>query len=383
MKKTLVALAVAAVAATSANAAVVYNQDGTKVEVGGQLRLLLAKDKGERTDLKHGSSRVVFKATQDLGDGFSALGNIEVRFENPEGSSNAYAKRLYAGFAKEGVGQITFGRQLTNLDDLGPSDYTYDLGGVNLTKTDANKDIRFRSAEWGGFSFGLDYYFGESDKDKYNAGSGFGVSAFYNAQLAESTTLSLSAGFTQTKVKAGKFVDIDTNALAGAVIGYDKDGNKIYDPKAYASVAKDSTVAFDDHKVNAFIVGAELATGPFAFAVDYSQSKATDDQRGIAFESAHTGEIVKLPINKLQQLEVGAKYSYLENASVYGEYIYRRATVAVDDSDKVKVNEFILGTDYKLAKNVITYLEGGTAKFKYADESGRDNKIRVGLRVLF
>ena len=34
MKKTLVALAVAAVAATSANAAVVYNQDGTKVEVG-------------------------------------------------------------------------------------------------------------------------------------------------------------------------------------------------------------------------------------------------------------------------------------------------------------------------------------------------------------
>ena len=38
MKKTLVALAVAAVAATSANAAVVYNQDGTKVDVGGQVR---------------------------------------------------------------------------------------------------------------------------------------------------------------------------------------------------------------------------------------------------------------------------------------------------------------------------------------------------------
>lgn len=43
MKKTLVALAVAAVAATSANAAVVYDQDGSKVEVGGSLRLLLTK----------------------------------------------------------------------------------------------------------------------------------------------------------------------------------------------------------------------------------------------------------------------------------------------------------------------------------------------------
>ncbi|WP_436799176.1 hypothetical protein [Pasteurella multocida] len=39
MKKTIVALAVAAVAATSANAATVYNQDGTKVDVGGSVRL--------------------------------------------------------------------------------------------------------------------------------------------------------------------------------------------------------------------------------------------------------------------------------------------------------------------------------------------------------
>lgn len=45
MKKTIVALAVAAVAATSANAATVYNQDGTKVDVNGSVRLLLKKKK--------------------------------------------------------------------------------------------------------------------------------------------------------------------------------------------------------------------------------------------------------------------------------------------------------------------------------------------------
>lgn len=45
MKKTIVALAVAAVAATSANAATVYNQDGTKVDVNGSVRLILKKEK--------------------------------------------------------------------------------------------------------------------------------------------------------------------------------------------------------------------------------------------------------------------------------------------------------------------------------------------------
>ncbi|EJS91330.1 hypothetical protein AAUPMC_04354, partial [Pasteurella multocida subsp. multocida str. Anand1_cattle] len=50
MKKTIVALAVAAVAATSANAATVYNQDGTKVDVNGSVRLILKKEKNERGD---------------------------------------------------------------------------------------------------------------------------------------------------------------------------------------------------------------------------------------------------------------------------------------------------------------------------------------------
>ena len=43
MKKTLAALIVSAVAASAANAAVVYDNEGTKVELGGSLRLILEK----------------------------------------------------------------------------------------------------------------------------------------------------------------------------------------------------------------------------------------------------------------------------------------------------------------------------------------------------
>ena len=43
MKKTLAALIIGAFAASAANAAVVYDNEGTKVEIGGSLRLILEK----------------------------------------------------------------------------------------------------------------------------------------------------------------------------------------------------------------------------------------------------------------------------------------------------------------------------------------------------
>ncbi|OBX02974.1 membrane protein [Gallibacterium genomosp. 3] len=343
MKKTLVAVAVAALAATSANAAVVYNQDGTKVEVGGQVRLVLSKNKNERSDLKYGDSRLSAQATHELGNGYSALGNIEVRFNDvsneEEKDGSAYAYNLYAGFAKDDIGTLTFGRQDTNLDDLGISDYTYDLGDVNQTNTHSNKAIKFRSAEWNGFSFGLDYFFGGAVKNSANEQNekGWGGALFYTAEVANDTTLTLNGGFSKVKT----FVR-DTNS---------------------------NTIAADYNK-NAFIVGAELASGPFAVAVDYSQSKLTNQVDVDGF-------------NKVRALELGLKYNYLENASVYGEYQYVKST-SYDKSQYEKAHNFILGTDYELTKNVVTYLEAGTFQSKDQDNNkDRDNQIGLGLRVYF
>ncbi|WKS98553.1 porin [Gallibacterium salpingitidis] len=345
MKKTLVAVAVAALAATSANAAVVYNQDGTKVELGGQIRLALAKDKNERADLKYGSSRLITNVTQDLGDGFSALGNVQFRFDD-KNDQNAYAHNLFAGFAKDSVGTLTFGRQETNLDDLGISDYTYDLGDVKQTHNHDNKAAKFRSAEWNGFSFGLDYFFGNAKKyeDKEQNGKGWGGALFYTAEVANDTTLTLNGGFSKVK-------------------HFDK------------------TATIQDYNENAFVVGTELASGPFALAVDYSENKASGAEDA-TLDKFGVGEAAIAP-NKLRALEVGVKYNYLENAKVYGEYQYFKATPRSGD-DKVTMNGFILGTDYWLTKQVVTYVEGGTFQYKNQDNAKeRDNKIGVGFRVYF
>ena len=367
MKKTLVALAVAAVAATSANAAVVYNQDGTKVEVAGSFRVLLSKNTGERADLKNAGSRVIIKGTQDLGDGYSALANLEIRFDANDKKSfgDIEAKRVYAGFAKEGVGTLTFGKQLTNLDDVALSDYTYDLGGVKQTQTSGDKVAKFRSADFAGFSFGLDYLFGENDKDKYNHKSGFGVSAFYTTpEFAADTKLNFEAGFSQ--LKYGSYGVAEVAATPGNV------GVAKVDPY--------------DYKVNAFVVGSELVSGPFSIGVDYAQKKATDDKNVIDSSTRSYGGKI---FNKVREIEVGLKYNYLENASIYGEYINGKASK--DNGKAVKMNAYVLGTDYWFTKSVVTYLEAGTYRFKgfkdidsnATDDKAHDNKIGVGFRVYF
>ncbi|MGQ0285922.1 porin [Pasteurellaceae bacterium 22721_9_1] len=240
MKKTLVALAVAAVAATSANAAVVYNQDGTKVEVGGSARLTLTKYTDERTDLKDQGSRLVVRGTQDLGEGLSALANLEVRFTKGGNVGNEiHTKRLFAGFNLEDVGMLTFGRQLTVGDEVGLANYTYELNGINKMVDAGDKVVHFRSATWNGFGFGVDYVFGSADKDMVNQNA-WVVGAFYAQQFGD-VGFKAEAGYSQLKI-------------------------------------------VDNVHRKAFTVAGELSYGPVAFAVDYSQAKtASIKEKAVLF----------------------------------------------------------------------------------------------------
>ncbi|MFU2135678.1 porin [Gallibacterium anatis] len=375
MKKTLIALAVAAVAATSANAAVVYNQDGTKVEVGGQFRVLLTKNSGERADLKNPGSRVEIKATQELGSGFSALAATQLRFsardaagDEKQDFNDIEAYNVYAGFAQDQIGTLTFGKQNTNQDDLGISDYTYDLGDVKMTHNHDDKAAKFRSVEWNGFSFGADYFFGNAKKDSATEqnGKGWGAALFYTAEVANDTTLTVNGGYTKVK----KFAR-DHLVLDGTTTVQDANGNSVAVPTY--------TTENYDYNESAYVIGAELASGPFALAVDWSEKVSTNDTNALDFGTDEVG----IDAHKIRALEVGAKYNYLENAKVYGEYQYWKATPNSGD-DKVTMNGFILGTDYWFTKQVVTYLEAGTFKYKNQDDkSDRDNKIGVGFRVYF
>ena len=143
MKKTLAALIVSAVAASAANAAVVYDNEGTNVQLNGSLRLILEKaDKKEydaanhsakktNSALRNAGSRFGITVKHNLDNDFYALGRLEFRFDDTESRDqfgSLYAKRAYVGLGSKATGDITFGRQLTIADDLSQAnDYEYGL----------------------------------------------------------------------------------------------------------------------------------------------------------------------------------------------------------------------------------------------------------------
>ncbi|HIF5500886.1 TPA: porin [Pasteurella multocida] len=343
MKKTIVALAVAAVAATSANAATVYNQDGTKVDVNGSVRLLLKKEKDERGDLVDNGSRVSFKASHDLGEGLSALAYAELRFSTKEKvevkdtnqqvvvrkyeveriGNDVHVKRLYAGFAYEGLGTLTFGNQLTIGDDVGVSDYTYFLGGINNLLSSGEKAINFKSAEFNGFTFGGAYVFSaDADKQAPRDGRGFVVAGLYNRKMGD-VGFALEAGYSQ------KYV----------------------------------TAAAKQEKEKAFMVGTELSYAGLALGVDYAQSKVTNVE------------------GKKRALEVGLNYDLNDKAKVYTDLIWaKKGPKGATTRDR----SIILGAGYKLHKQVETFVEGGWGREKDANGvTTKDNVVGVGLRVHF
>jgi len=96
MKKTLAALIVSAFAASAANAAVVYDNEGTKVELNGSLRLILEKADAKKYDavgnstktansaLRNAGSRFGITVKHNLDNDFYALGRLEFRFDDTE-----------------------------------------------------------------------------------------------------------------------------------------------------------------------------------------------------------------------------------------------------------------------------------------------------------
>lgn len=151
MKKTLVALAVAAVAA-SANATTVYNQNGTKVDVGGRIDVMLGKfGDAQRTDLRNNSSRVEFKAEHEVQNGLKAIGAVRFGLGDAEKEDTSFndikLSKLWLGLKHNDIGKVTFGKQNTTADDVQLNDHTYIFGGNNNLVTSGDKVVSFRTAD--------------------------------------------------------------------------------------------------------------------------------------------------------------------------------------------------------------------------------------------
>ncbi|MBF0752546.1 MULTISPECIES: porin [unclassified Pasteurella] len=354
MKKTLAALIVGAFAASAANATVIYDNEGTNVELYGSLRLIMEKSSKKTTPvnasstkesnsaLRNAGSRLGFKVKHNLDNDFYALGRVEFRFDDTESRDefgSLYAKRAYVGLGSKQYGELTFGRQVTIADDL----------------SQAN-----------------DYEYGFIPKGKYIPTSGTGV-VRYDYRGVEGLQLSANYNFGQRHNDKGH--DLSTGIKGGFGVGaiYAQDN---YDIRfAYGHTNYETGVANTSHRKDGYLASLSYAFGDFKLTGDFGYAH---EKNG----SAKTNQYYVSP---------GFIYQALAKSQVYGNYLYEH--VKTKDSKKEKTHGFLLGVDYQFHKHVVVFLEGKylrTKNYGYGvnggyDYTGKtdDKAIGVGMRVFW
>ena len=347
MKKTLAALIVTAFAASAANAAVVYDNEGTKVELNGSLRLIMEKadkkvynaanqsTKKANSALRNAGSRFGITVKHNLDNDFYALGRLEFRFDDTTSRDKfgrLYAKRAYVGLGSKATGDITFGRQLTIADDL---------------------------------SQAVDYEYGFIPKSEYIPTAGTGV-VRYDYKGIEGLQLSANYNFGQTNDEKGNPLKpgIKNAYAVGALytVG-DLDARLAYGHTNF------ETGASYAHRLEGVLASLGYKFGDFTLTGDF----------GYGHEKLDDAKVNKFYVSP------GFAYQVVPASKVYGNYLYERAK---GESDKVKTHGFLLGADYKLHKQVVLFVEGKyvTAK-KYTNDAYdgkvKDRAIGVGMRVFF
>ena len=347
MKKTLAALIVSAFAASAANAAVVYDNEGTKVELNGSLRLIMEKadkkvynaanqsTKKANSALRNAGSRFGITVKHNLDNDFYALGRLEFRFDDTESRDKfgrLYAKRAYVGLGSKATGDITFGRQLTIADDL---------------------------------SQAVDYEYGFIPKGEYIPTAGTGV-VRYDYKGIEGLQLSANYNFGQTNDEKGNPLNPgikNAYAVGALYTAGDLDARLAYGHTNF------ETGASYAHRLDGVLASLGYKFGDFTLTGDF----------GYGHEKLDDAKVNKFYVSP------GFAYQVVPASKVYGNYLYERAK---GESDKVKTHGFLLGADYKLHKQVVLFVEGKYVTTKeYVNDSydgkTKDRAIGVGMRVFF
>ena len=352
MKKTLAALIVSAFAASAANAAVVYDNEGTKVELNGSLRLIMEKadkkvynaanqsTKKANSALRNAGSRFGITVKHNLDNDFYALGRLEFRFDDTDSRDKfgrLYAKRAYVGLGSKATGDITFGRQLTIADDL---------------------------------SQAVDYEYGFIPKGDYIPTAGTGV-VRYDYKGIEGLQLSANYNFGQKNNEKGKALDPAIKNAFGFGALYtagDLDARFAYGHTSF------ETDASYKHRLDGFLASLGYKFGDFTLTGDF----------GYAHEKENDAKTNKFYVSP------GFAYQVTPASQVYGNYLYERVK---GETTKDKTHGFLLGADYKLHKQVVVFLEGKYVTTKnYAENANggyaydgktKDRAIGVGMRVFF
>lgn len=374
MKKTLAALIVGAFAASAANAAVVYNNEGTKVELGGRLSVIaeqssktLDDQKQQHGALRNQGSRFHIKATHNFGDGFYAQGYLETRFvtdatiHSADHFGDITTKYAYVTLGNKALGEVKLGRAKTIADGITSAE-DKEYGVLNNSKyvpTNGNTvGYTFKGID--GLVLGANYLL---------------------AQERNPTSFATVPG----EVVAQKI----SNAVQ---VGAKYDANNIV-----AAIAFGRTNYRENLQPNITEPGRKqqvegvLSTLGYRFSdlgllvsldSGYAKTKHHKEHKKAAAAAAAAAAYDQ----KRYFVSPGFQYELMEDTNVYGNFKYERTSV--NQGKNTREQAVLFGVDHKLHKQVLTYIEGAYARTKTNDKgktekTEKEKSVGVGLRVYF
>ncbi|HID7617003.1 TPA: porin [Haemophilus influenzae] len=374
MKKTLAALIVGAFAASAANAAVVYNNEGSKVELGGRLSVIAEQSNTTVDDQKqqHGAlrnqgSRFHIKATHNFGDGFYAQGYLETRLvtditkDSADHFGDITTKYAYVTLGNKAFGEVKLGRAKTIADGITSAE-DKEYGVLNNSKyvpTNGNTvGYTFKGID--GLVLGANYLL---------------------AQKRDQTDLTNRAG------------EVVAQSISNGVqVGAKYDANNII-----AGIAFGRTNYRENMNVTAIEPGRKqqvegvVSTLGYHFSdlgllvsLDSGYAK-TKNHKEMKRSSSSSSSKPRYD-EKRYFVSPGFQYELMEDTNVYGNFKYERTSS--DEGKKTHEQAVLFGVDHKLHKQVLTYIEGAYARTKTnakdkSEKTEKEKSVGVGLRVYF
>jgi len=329
MKKSLLALVLPSLVASTVGAAEVYNDDGQSVNVYG--RAYAGHDfSGEDKNANYGNDayiRIGAKLKSDISESLSAFGRYELQWDLADGEKQDKTKtRLAYVGVKSDVGAFSFGRQygaVSLVSDITDTAYTNAYGGNTGVGSDhqgtgRDNSLLKYSNKFGGLqldaSYRLDDAQDTADELAGKQNSAYGLAAAYELDFG----LTLAAGF-------------------------------------------NGSSPTDDYDASIFLVGASYKTGPVKVAATFAQGSEFDSQN-----TDHTAYELAVEYNITKQLRAQVLYNFQELED----------TVSSVKTDSV--DDLVFGVRYDFNKSLRT-----VAEYRINGIEGTDNDFHLAARYSF
>jgi len=339
MKKTILAIAIPALFASAANAAVVYDKDGTSFDIYGRVQANMYADHDDTDAELIGSSRLGWSGKVALNNTWSGIAKTEwqVSSENSDGSKFD-TRHLYVGFDGTQYGKIIFGQTDTAFYDV-------------LEPTDIFN-------EWGDAG---NFYDGRQEGQIIysNSYQGFKGKVSYQTNDDEAVKVSDVGGNSFTT----EFPGIKRNYGYAAAIGYDFDfGLGLNGGYAYSDL--ESTTSTNTGEKSEWALGAHYAINGFYFAGMYTEGDLKNDTTGYKGEG--------------RGYELAASYNVDAWTFLAGYNFKEGKDNSAGSSYEDMIDETLLGVQYAFTSKFKAYTE-----YKIQGLDNTDDEFTVALQYNF